>query len=199
MNVYFCSTNSANRIYFVSLTELKEFAEKGSVLSGMQELNAARLSVSKVSEKEWAFIVNELVEGYEEDDDVDGAASAAAADVKTTVPLPALTTPPLEPYEQGNGLPEGFVLVKDTIESTLPTTDSMLPTDLAAPSSKPASRAGSRKASSRAGSRPPSRNGSLAPPAASSRPASRGRSRTPRAGSAQPMGVVAEEMEVVFE
>ena len=49
------------------LTELKKFALKDGALSQMQEFTTARLSVSKVSEAEWNFIVDKLIEGYEED------------------------------------------------------------------------------------------------------------------------------------
>ena len=76
----------------------------------MQELNAARLSVSKVSEKEWNFIVNELIDGYEDDK------------------LPAKSNPSIfggddDQNELASGLPNPFVLVKETIESDAPTKD----------------------------------------------------------------------------
>ena len=157
--------------------ELKKFAEGEGVLSKMQELNAARLSVSKVSEKEWDFIMNELILGYDEvaPPAVNGDDSATAALPNGTAETPA---PP-------------------TIESDVATTDTF---GTAANSSRPESRAGSKKPASRASSRQPaarptSRAASLAPPRATSR----GRSRTPRAGNAQPMAAVAEEMEVVME
>ena len=146
----------------------------------MQEFNAARLSVSKVAEEEWNFIVNELIDGYEDE-----------------AALP-YTAPVDEKMMNGVTVTEA----KESIESDLPTTDTGLAVETAA-SSRPASRAGSRPPS-RAGlekkstSRPASRNGSLAPPP---RATSRGRSRTPaaRAGSAQPMATLTEEMEVVKE
>ena len=50
------------------LKELKKYALKDGVLSEMQEFTAARLSVSKVTEAEWNFIVDHLIEGYEEDE-----------------------------------------------------------------------------------------------------------------------------------
>ena len=150
------------------------------MLSQMQELTTPRLSVSKVSEKEWDFIINELVEGYEDD-----------------AALPATTNGVEDAMEDG-GLPNGVTVTesKEIAESDLPTTDTVLPAETAATSSRPASRAGSRAGSDKKSmSRPGSRAGSLAPP----RPASRGRSRTPgaRAGSAQPaqpMATVSEEI-----
>lgn len=167
-----------------------KFTEGDSVLSKMQEFTAARLSVSKVTEEEWDFIVNELIDGYEDDDApaTNGVKGNDATRGNAPLPLDAAATPVAMP----------------TIESDIPTTDTALPADTAATSSRPASRAGSQKppsraasrASSRAGSqKPTSRNGSLAVP----RAASRGRSRTPRGGSVQPMSAVAEEMEVVKE
>lgn len=60
---------------------MQKYALADGVLSKMQEFNSARLSVSKVTEKEWNFIVNELIEGYEED----GAVPAAAIGEDTTM------------------------------------------------------------------------------------------------------------------
>lgn len=158
----------------------------------MQEFTTARLSVSKVNESEWNFIIDNLVEGYEEDE------ALPAKEVGD----PAIADADIE-------IPNG---VKKTIESDAPTADTGLTADTA-PTSRPASRAASR-ASSRAASRPPSRAGSesrntglkpasrpasrasLQPPA---RSVSRGRSRTPgkrRATSVQPtqpMDTVTEE------
>lgn len=47
----------------VYLSELQKFAKPGAVLENMQEFKAARLSVSKINEKEWNFIVDKLIEG----------------------------------------------------------------------------------------------------------------------------------------
>ena len=58
------------------LKELQKYALEDGVLSKMQEFNAARLSVSKVSEKEWNFIVDELIDGYEEDEALPAADTA---------------------------------------------------------------------------------------------------------------------------
>ena len=146
----------------------------------MQEFTAARLSVSKVSEAEWNFIVDNLIEGYEEDE---GLSASEAGDSK---------------------VPNG---VKKTIESDAPTADTGL-TAITAPTSRPASRAGSRassRAASRAGSeslanglkppsRPASRAASLQPPA---RSVSRGRSRTP--GSRRGTSVQPTQMDIVTE
>ena len=64
----------------VTLKELQKYSGGNGVLQDMQVIKQSRLSVTKVSEKEWNFIVNELIEGYEEDgandedDDDDGLA-----------------------------------------------------------------------------------------------------------------------------
>ncbi|KAK3702931.1 hypothetical protein LTR37_014780 [Vermiconidia calcicola] len=182
----------------VTREELQKFTAGEGVLSQMQEFTAARLSVSKVTESEWNFICTELIEWYEDDAELpngakkdDTAMEDADIDADADAALP-----------NGAAVPE----VQDTIESEPPTTDTLLPVETAATSSRPASRAGSR-AASRAGSRAPSekkpasrpasRAGSLVVPRATSR----GRSRTPsaRASSAAPMGTVAEEMDVINE
>ena len=146
----------------------------------MQEFKLARLSVSKVSKEEWEFIVNQLIEDYEDD-----------------TALPA-TANGVDGAMEDAGLPNGVAETKEIPESDMPTTDTVLAAETTA-TSRPASRAGSRAGSEKKSvSRPGSRAGSLAPPL---RAPSRGRSRTPavRASSAQPMGTLAEEMEVVQE
>ena len=42
------------------LTELRSFGGQGGVLESMQVLKTSRLSVSKVTTKEWDFIVGEI-------------------------------------------------------------------------------------------------------------------------------------------
>ena len=163
----------------VLLKELQKY--KGGVLETMEELTKTRLSVSKVSQEEWNFIVDKLIEGYEDEDALPSKAAKGDDTAKA----------------ESSKMPNGNT-IKETVESDLPTTDTMLPADTAATSSRPASRAGSRAASRKPGSRAVS----LAPPP---RATSRGRSRTPmpRAASAQPMTAVAEErveqMKVVNE
>ena len=56
----------------VKLKELQKYAKDGGILEHMQVLNQARLSVSKVSKKEWDFIMG-LV-------DVDDVAAASVED-----------------------------------------------------------------------------------------------------------------------
>jgi predicted RNA-binding protein with PUA-like domain len=51
----------------VTLKELQKYSGANGVLQDMQLIKQSRLSVSKVSEKEWNFIVDQLIEGYEED------------------------------------------------------------------------------------------------------------------------------------
>jgi len=180
----------------VTLKDLQKYAVEGGVLSTMQAFKQTRLSVSKVTQEEWDFITENLVEGYEEggaEEDVDlpnGTTKAHTGDVEMA-----------DGDIDDAALPNGPTITTDapelqqTIEDAeLPTTDSLaLPPDTAATSSRPASRAGSKKPASRAGSvKPASRAGSLAPP----RPSSRGRSRTPsvrRASSTQPMAAATEE------
>ena len=54
----------------VSLKELQKYGKEGGALGEMQLLKQMRLSVGKVRESEWNFIVDNLVEeGYEEDGD----------------------------------------------------------------------------------------------------------------------------------
>ena len=109
------------------LKELQKYSKGDGVLSKMQEFTAARLSVSKVSEEEWNFIVDELIEGYEEDAALPNGAKAASTttDANANGATPTTTTE-----------------AKETIESDPPTTDTLLAPETAATSSRPASRAG---------------------------------------------------------
>jgi predicted RNA-binding protein with PUA-like domain len=54
-----------------TLKQLQKFSSDKGVLKDMQVLKQSRLSVAKVSEKEWNFIVDELIEGYEGEGDED--------------------------------------------------------------------------------------------------------------------------------
>ena len=201
----------------VHLAELQQF--KNGELKDLQEFNAARLSVSKVSEKEWHFI-NSLIEGFDDDEnnggDLDDELERQVAGPSgTTVVEEDVTT---IVTEQPNGdvvveeqtdlieneldLPNGYApqAVMQTTEPDLPTTDTIFP-DATSATDRPASRAGSRRSSrapsatgSKLGvansSRPTSRAGSLAPPTG------RGRSRTPggRGGSVGPLpGAILED------
>jgi predicted RNA-binding protein with PUA-like domain len=67
----------------VLLKDLQKYYSDRGVLKDMQLLKQARLSVSKVSEKEWNFIVDNLIEGYEGDGDED-----AFDDVDQSTPMP---------------------------------------------------------------------------------------------------------------
>ncbi|KAL8794376.1 MAG: hypothetical protein Q9195_003074 [Heterodermia aff. obscurata] len=53
---------------FVRLKELQKYAREGGILQNMQTLKQTRLSVSKVSKKEWDFILT--LGGHEDDDQV---------------------------------------------------------------------------------------------------------------------------------
>ncbi|KAK6418710.1 hypothetical protein LTR95_017163 [Oleoguttula sp. CCFEE 5521] len=179
----------------VTLKELQRFGKtEGGVLSDMQVLKTTRLSVTKVTEEEWEFIVKEIIgDEYEKDE----AAAAVSGDE-----LPAITTteaptagavavdPPVVQASsrqasraaslQSSLAPpvvQSTETITDAIDSAFPTSDVAKPASRAG-SLKPASRAGSVKPSSRAGSvKPASRAGSLAPAV---RASSRGRSRTPK-------------------
>jgi predicted RNA-binding protein with PUA-like domain len=71
----------------VTLKELQKYSGANGILQDMQLIKQSRLSVSKVSEKEWNFIVDQLIEGYEEDaanddgDDDDGLAGVKVGGV----------------------------------------------------------------------------------------------------------------------
>ncbi|GAB7332319.1 hypothetical protein MBLNU13_g04149t1 [Cladosporium sp. NU13] len=66
----------------VTLKEMQKYSGANGILQDMQLIKQARLSVSKVSEKEWNFIVDELIEGYEEDGANDGEDDDGLAGVK---------------------------------------------------------------------------------------------------------------------
>ena len=184
----------------MTLAELQKYSQGEGVLSNMQVIKSTRTSVTRVSQKEWDFITENLIEGYEDGLPAVGGTATALGTLPTDDPtatagddLPAVN-------ESVDALP--------TIEQPVVTTSEALTTDTVAPvetvaTSRPASRAGS-KAPSRAGSKAPvSRAGSKAPvsragsraPSLAPRPVSRGRSRTPnpRAGSVKPQMAAVEE------
>lgn len=66
----------------VTLKEMQKYSGANGILQDMQLIKQARLSVSKVSEKEWNFIVDELIEGYEEDGANNGDDDEGLAGVK---------------------------------------------------------------------------------------------------------------------
>ncbi|KAK6412752.1 hypothetical protein LTR95_017928 [Oleoguttula sp. CCFEE 5521] len=184
--------------YPVTLKVLQKYGKtEGGVLSEMEVLKTTRLSVTKVTEKEWDFIVNEIV-GDDYEEEAAAIAGAAGGDE-----LPAITTteaptagavavdPPVvkavsrQPSRAASLQPSLALpvvqsteaVITDAIDSAFPTSDLAKPASRAG-SLQPASRAGSVKPSSRAGSvKPASRAGSLAPAV---RASSRGRSRTPK-------------------
>lgn len=51
----------------IKLSELKSFAQQGGILKDLQTLRQSRLSVSRVTPKQWKFIMS-LVDGEEEQD-----------------------------------------------------------------------------------------------------------------------------------
>lgn len=88
----------------VYLSELQKFAKPGAVLENMQEFKAARLSVSKVRKKEWDFIVNNLIEGYEDEED-GGKVVEELPDGVNGVPLAIATAEP-EPEFPPTDIPD---------------------------------------------------------------------------------------------
>lgn len=67
-NPKWCCVKVAYRQKFpeiIRLKELQRYAKEGGVLANMQTLKMARLSVSKVTKKEWDFIMG-LVETEDE-------------------------------------------------------------------------------------------------------------------------------------
>lgn len=170
----------------VPLKELQKYAMSGGALSNMQELNAARLSVSKVSADEWTFIVDNLIEGYDDEVLVKEITKDEDVALKTTLPSDSAT----------------IIETKEPIDTAISAIGTVQAATSKSPSransAKPHSRASSLKPTSRAGSaKPPSHAGSLAPP--TGRAASRARSRTPVAGAVaggkgtEVMASVAEE------
>jgi predicted RNA-binding protein with PUA-like domain len=53
----------------VLLSDLQKYGKDGGVLSNMDVLKYSRLSVSRVTEKEWDFIHENLIEGFAEEID----------------------------------------------------------------------------------------------------------------------------------
>lgn len=83
---------------FISLKDLKSFAQQGGVLASMQMLKQSRLSVSSVAPTEWRFILGlagenptlghiqgEAKDGYESDVDGEGEETAAEGAGEKTV------------------------------------------------------------------------------------------------------------------
>lgn len=176
----------------VTLKQLQKFSAGSGVLKDMQVIKQSRLSVAKVSEQEWNFIVDNLIEGYEEED-VDTLDRAkrptdnddGLADVKVGDDLPLSTNLNGDQAVEGaymdeseNNLPSlpsvpaitGIVGSDENLTFTsgtaLPTTTNATSRPTSRKGSRPASRAGSTRAmsrpTSRQGSRPVSRAGSHA-------------------------------------
>ena len=66
----------------VRLKELQKYAKEGGILQNLQTLRQSRLSVSKVSKKEWDFILR-LVDDEEEDEKEADDVKASAVDPNT--------------------------------------------------------------------------------------------------------------------
>lgn len=170
----------------VTLKQLQKFSNPNGILSNMQVVNQSRLSVSRVSEKEWDFIVENLIEGYEDDaaddNDDDDDDSLAGVKVRGSDPLNpksnpgamkepesedkavqaiagAVEEPELRLPSEVNDLPITGAVVTDEV----PTSGTALPLTTHA-TSRPSSRHGPRPLP-RAGPQVVSRQGSLAPPA----------------------------------
>lgn len=90
----------------ISLNELKGYAKPGGALEGLQTLRQTRLSVSKVTPKEWKFIMS-LAEDEDEagaDNGEDEDQGEFSVDEEEESGLEYLTTDPTsEDLVQGNG------------------------------------------------------------------------------------------------
>ena len=64
----------------VKLKDLQKFAKPGGVLENLQTLKQSRLSVSKVSKKEWEFILAQAEIEEEEEEDTTDVVAASAED-----------------------------------------------------------------------------------------------------------------------
>lgn len=79
-NPKWCKVRVAYRRKFpelIKLKELQKYAKEGGILQNLQTLRQSRLSVSKVSKKEWDFILSlagDEEEDEEEADDVEASA-----------------------------------------------------------------------------------------------------------------------------
>lgn len=162
----------------VTLKELQKFARGNGILKDMQVIKQSRLSVTKVSEKEWNFIVNELIDGYEEgeeddrvegegledkDDDDDGADGLKVRNGPPRDGSPSLNggaqavAGALEDLlelqlPQDNSVPVSSALTTGGV-GELPTSGSVLPPTTHA-TSRPTSRSASRPGSSHNGLAP---------------------------------------------
>lgn len=161
----------------VHLSELQKYMEGSGVLSKMQVLKQSRLSVTKVTEAEWTFINEQLIEGFEEQSDALPGAGSSPTNGKSNNTPTAEEESSIITTEQRDGevvenesslkeselssgvLPAGLAL--PTIEGEIPSTDTIFPADIYQ-TSRPASRGGSRASTvkprttvSRQGSRDP--------------------------------------------
>jgi predicted RNA-binding protein with PUA-like domain len=90
----------------VPLKVLQKFSSGTGVLKDMQVMKQVRLSVSKVTEKEWNFIVDNLIEGYEDEDEGEGDEDEDAFDgVDESTPMPD--------FDGGDQATEGANIVDD--------------------------------------------------------------------------------------
>ena len=188
----------------VTLKELQKYSKDGGVLANMQEFRAARLSVSKVSEDEWNFIVNQLIEGYEEDEIGSGFAlpNGEKSTTKSKKTKSKVNTPV---NGSSDSIVQGTIDDVDMSDANTIKESTEVPTAaLEIPTSTDPLIASEATVGSRAGSKarkPSSRASSLAPAAPGSRAQSRGRTRS-RASSVQPGangGGEGEKMDVIPE
>lgn len=140
--------------------ELQKYARGDGPLSGMQEFKAARLSVSKVSSKEWEFIVCDLMGELEDKEAADTATAGGAEETEADLPTE-------ESFAAAGDAPLPLLTFTTIDADTMPSTDTVFPAETM-PTSRPASRAPSRKPSTA----PASRKSSRAPSVTASRQAS---------------------------
>lgn len=213
----------------VHLSELQKYMEGSGVLSKMQVLKQSRLSVTSVTEEEWNFITENLIEGYEEEDALPGAEGGlrneptnGTSNLEEESTL--ITTEQIDGEGTINEQIDGEVIINEstqaeqdlppgsvsagpvlaTTESEIPSTDTIFPAETSQ-TSRAASRGGSRAPSVKTKattSRQSSRGGSAAADSLAP-PATngRGRSRTPkiRGASALPADTATVGMSMIGE
>jgi predicted RNA-binding protein with PUA-like domain len=80
----------------VLLSDLQKYGKDGGVLSDMDVLKFSRLSVSRVTETEWDFIHENLIEGFEEEIDSFPASSVVEDATAVVTQTAAKTADALE-------------------------------------------------------------------------------------------------------
>lgn len=167
----------------VHLSELQEFSKDDSVLSHMELLKQSRLSVCKIKQKEWNFINENLVQGFEQEVDSFAKTGTLAAALTAAKEALGLTGGETEEPAPNNGdlatesvaeakspgifgstipalVGKATEAVKDAAVAAIPALEEVLPSgEVSASGASLAAVA----PTSRSASRPGSRAGSAAP------------------------------------